>query len=55
MKNLPKEIPWKQWLFETATKLDILPDALRMKINRGQYPKPKIRKEGRNTRFVICP
>ena len=53
MKTSIREIPWKQWLYDTALKLDLMPDQLRMRINRGQYPKPKIRKEGRNLTFVI--
>lgn len=53
MKTSPKEVPWKTWLHDTAMKLGMMPDQLRMRINRGQHPAPKIRKEGRNTRFVV--
>lgn len=42
-----KKIEWKRWLHETSMQLGIMPDALRMKINRGQYPMPKLIREGR--------
>lgn len=47
-----KEIPFKQWLHDTAEKLGITPHALEARLWRGKHPKPRMRIAGRNNRFV---
>lgn len=39
-----KEIPWKTWLMTEAERLHIKPNCLRMRIERGLVPLPKLRK-----------
>ena len=38
---------WKEWLFDEAMKLNVMPDALRVRIDRGTHPRPKTIKRGR--------
>ncbi len=47
------EIPMKEWLVTKAIELGINPSALRMRISRGKYPMPTIRKINSRVLMVL--
>lgn len=52
--KLKTETPLKIWLYETAERMNIFPNTLRMRIYRGKHPCPKIRKDNARVHFVVC-
>lgn len=48
----PGEIPFKQWLAETAERLKINPRALSMRLRRGTVKYPEMRRVGSRIIFV---
>lgn len=53
MTTPPNSIPWKTWLYDTASAMSVKPRALYRRITRGRHPMPPVIRVNQRVIFVV--